>query len=171
MSEEDQDQLSFNLEEKKQTSRDDKKARNDENTLEWICHPAKRNMKVTSLVTIFLVVLIIVVYYTTYSLLFTGLAILILFGSLSAFYFPTRYRLTENEIRVKTTAQTLVKKWSQYRSFYPDKNGVLLSPFVRRTRMENFRGIYIKFEGNSDEVIAFVKDCMDKQKDLSEPGD
>ena len=92
------------------------------------------------------------------------LAFLILFGSLSSFYFPTHYRLTDKEITIKTKMQTITKKWSQYRTFYPDKNGVLLSPFVRPSRLENFRGIYIKFWYNKDEVVDFVRGQLEKAK-------
>lgn len=133
-------------------------------TLEWVCHPAKKNPRVTVLVTVFLLVLIGLVYYATSSVWFGVLAVLILFGSLTSYFFPTRYKFTEDAIFVKTTTQNLQKKWSQYRSYYVDKNGVLLSPFVRPSRLENFRGIYIKFWFNKDEVVAFVKERMNKDK-------
>jgi hypothetical protein len=136
-------------------------------TLEWVCHPARRNRTVTILVSVLIAALVVIVYFLTYSVWFCVLAFLILFGSLSSFYFPTHYRLTENEIIVKTRMQTLHKKWSQYRTFYPDKNGVLLSPFTRPTRLENFRGIYMKFWYNKDEVVAFVKEQIEKQKSES----
>jgi|WetSurMetagenome_2_1015567.scaffolds.fasta_scaffold304897_2 hypothetical protein len=125
--------------------------------LEWVSHPAKRNMRTTVIVTLFLFLLLVVIYFMTFSVWFTVLGFMILYGSLSSFYFPTRYKFSEKEITIKTTMQTLKKQWSQYRSFYPDKNGVLLSPFVRPTRLENFRGIYIRFAKNREDVIAFVK--------------
>ena len=58
---------------------------------------------------------------------------------------------------VKTTTQTLHKDWKVYRSYYVDKNGVLLSPFTEPTRLENFRGLYIMFNNNRDEVASFIK--------------
>jgi len=130
-------------------------------SLEWVCHPAKRNMRTTILVSFFIAVIVVVVYLATdHSIWFSILAFLFLFGSLASFYFPSYYRLTEDEIIVRTKMQTNVKKWSQYRTFYADKNGVLLSPFVRPSRLENFRGIYIKFGGNRDEVVEFVRAMM-----------
>lgn len=132
--------------------------------LEWICHPAKKNPKITVIVTLFLFVLVVMVYYMTYSVWFAILAVLILFGSLASFYFPTRYKLTTDEIIVITKMQALHKKWSQYRSVYPDKNGVLLSPFIKPSRLENFRGLYLRFWYNRDEVMAFVKERMSKEK-------
>ncbi len=128
--------------------------------LEWVCHPAKRNTLVTVLVTLFLVVIIGAVYFATYSVWFTLLGAVIMIASLGPFYLPTRYKLTDDEITVKSVTQTMVKSWSQYRTCYPDKNGVLLSPFVRPSRLENFRGLYIRFSGNKEKVVAFVKERL-----------
>lgn len=169
--EKDDKQLSLGF--KADSSKKEKEIEKDEKepsqVLEWVCHPAKKNPKVTILVSIFIAVLIVIVYFITYSPWLCILAFLILFGSLASFYFPTYYRLTDKEIIIKTKAQTTVKKWSQYRSYYPDKNGVLLSPFVRPTRLENFRGLYIKFWHNRDEVVAFVKEQIEKTR-AQEPG-
>jgi hypothetical protein len=126
--------------------------------LEYVCHPAKRNMTVTLLTTVLLIVCVILVWLISYSIILTGLAVLILFGSLAGFYFPTRYVFYDDHFLVISKVQTQRKEWSQYRSFYPDKNGVLLSPFTRPTRLENFRGIYIKFAGNRDKVLEIVRD-------------
>ena len=128
----------------------------DGEVLEWVCHPAKQNKTRTVIVTAFIVLVILGIYFWTFSAFLTILGVIILTGSLAAYYFPTRYTLTENEILIRTTTQRQTKKWSQYRSYYPDKNGVLLSPFVRPSRLENFRGVYIRFSGNKDTVMAYV---------------
>lgn len=134
--------------------------------LEYISHPAKRNMTVTYLVTIFLIICIVLVWLISFSILLTALGILILFGSLAGFYFPTRYIFYGDHFLIKSKMQTLRKEWKQYRSFYPDKNGVLLSPFGRPTRMENFRGIYVKFAGNKDKVLELVKSKIKTPEDV-----
>lgn len=131
--------------------------------LEWVSHPAMRNMRITAVVTLFLLVLVVIVYALTQSVFFTVLAFVILYASLAAFYFPTRYRLDDEGVEIKTTTQTLRKRWSQYRSFYPDKNGVLLSPFVRPTRLENFRGVYIRFGNNREDVTSFISQRITKR--------
>jgi hypothetical protein len=125
--------------------------------LEWTCHPVKRRPLVSVLVTLFIFAVVAVVFYTTESKAFGVLAAVVMLASLAKFYFPTTYSLTHKRITIKTTTQTLHKDWSIYRSCYPDKNGILLSPFVRPSRLENFRGVYLMFNNNRDEVISFVK--------------
>lgn len=133
--------------------------------LEYLCHPLKRNRTVTTLVIMVILICLILTYFVTYSAFMTFLGAVILFGALSGFFFPTRYFFYEDHFIVKTKTQALRKEWSQYRSYYPDKNGVLLSPFARPTRLENFRGIFIKFEKNRDEVMEIVKSKIDFKKD------
>jgi hypothetical protein len=126
-------------------------------TLEWRCHPMKRRPWVSVAVTLFIFLLAFMVYVLMESKFFTILALILLFASLAKFYFPTEFRLNREGVAVKTTTQTLHKEWSLFRSYYPDKNGVLLSPFVRPSRLESFRGLYLMFNNNRDEVVEFVK--------------
>jgi hypothetical protein len=131
--------------------------------LEWTSHPVKRRPLLSAVVTLFILLLAILVQTMTSSTLFGVLALVVLMASLTKFYFPTSYQLTDRHVTVKTTLQTLSKDWSIYRSCYPDKNGILLSPFPEPSRLENFRGLYIMFSDNKDEVTAFVKAHIGKK--------
>ncbi len=133
--------------------------------LEYICHPAKRNSKITLLTSIVIVVCIVLTYFITYSVFMTILGGVILIGALTGFYFPTRYTFYDDYFLVKSTTQTIKKEWTLFRSYYPDKNGILLSPFGRPTRLENFRGVFVRFENNREEVIALVKSKIDFEDD------
>ena len=143
----------------------------NDSVLQWKCHPAMRRPWVTLGVTLFLLLISLIVFYMTDSKTFTTLALVIMFASLAKFYFPTSYRLDSKRITIKTTTQTLHKEWSIFRSFYPDKNGVLLSPFVSPTRLENFRGLYIMFNNNRDEVVNYVRQRLATTSTESSDGD
>jgi len=131
--------------------------------LSWVSHPVKRNLRKSILVSVFLVILWAAVYIITNSVLFLVLAVVIMLGSLSPFYLPTRYELTEDKVKVNYVFHSMEKSWTSYRSYYPDKNGVLLSPFPRPSRLESFRGVYIRFEGNKEGVLGFIKEKMEKE--------
>jgi len=126
-------------------------------TLQWTCHPVKRKPLVSSLVSLFIAVIGAMIYLMTESHLFTLLGMIIMLMSLAKFYFPTTFKLSDRGVTVKTTTGTLFKEWKIYRSCYPDKKGILLSPFGEPSRLENFRGLYVMFEGNAGEVTAFVR--------------
>ena len=125
--------------------------------LKWIDHPLKKSWKNLLIVVLFLMVAPAVVFFSTKSLLFLFLSIVFLLGSLSTFFLPTSYELSENCIKVKFFFNTRKMEWGKYRSFYVDKNGVLLSPFEKPSRLETFRGIYLRFNQNKDEVVNFIK--------------
>ena len=129
----------------------------DEVVIRWSTHPVKRSSKISILVILFLFVVWFLVYLTTFSLLLTILSVVIMLGSLSPFFLPTYYELDDEKIKVRFFFNTKEKEWSMFRSFYVDKNGVLLSPFERPSRLENFRGLYIRLNQNENEVVDFVK--------------
>lgn len=136
--------------------------------LRWTTHPVRLRPVAAVVVTVLIFLTGMVVYYATASKMFGGLTLLLLFLSLSKFYLPTIFTLTDRSVSIKTTTQTIRKEWSQYRSFYPDKNGVLLSPFVEPSRLENFRGVYLIFAGNRDEVLSVVSQQIEVSKAPSE---
>ena len=140
----------------------------DDQSIKWSCHPVKRRPLLSVGITLLVLFIIAMVFNTTQSLFFGLLAFIIMFVSLAKFYFPTHYRLSENEVTVKTTTQTLTKNWSEFRSFYPDKNGILLSPFAQPSKLENFRGLFIMFNENSAAVTAFVKNHISTSVESSD---
>lgn len=138
--------------------------------LEWTCHPVKRKPLVSVLVSLFVVIIGVAIFMTTESHLFTVLGMVIILASLAKFYFPTRFKLSDRGVTVKTTTQTLFKEWKIYRSCYPDKKGILLSPFAEPSRLENFRGLYVMFEGNGEIVTEFVRERIERVNRESRTG-
>ncbi len=134
----------------------DEKTQDETVLLKWTTQPMKNRPVAAVLVSIFILVCAMLVYYATMSRMFGGLAALVLVLSLSKFYLPTVFTLTDRSVSIKSATQTIRKGWEQFRSFYPDKNGVQLSPFAEPSRLENFRGIYLIFDNNRDEVIRIV---------------
>jgi hypothetical protein len=129
----------------------------DDIRLEWTVHPLKANWKVSVVLIVFLIALCTGIYFSFNSLTFLFLSIIFLVGSLSPFFFPTTYILNDDSINIKSAFRKSSKNWSYYKSYYPDKNGVLLSPFPHPSRLENFRGIYVRFNNNKADVVDFVK--------------
>lgn len=170
MSKEEKDQLSLDLTGTEKPVEQPEPVEDDD-VLEWVCHPAKRNMKITIGVTLFLMVLLLLVWFWTYEIWFVALGALILFISLASFYFPTKYILSKESVVIQSKANRQVKSWKQYRTYYPDKNGVLLSPFTRPSRLENFRGVYIRFWNNRDEVLAYVEKMIKARKEEAKAGE
>jgi len=125
--------------------------------LKWTVHPAKKNLKLSISITIFLVILCISIYISFDSLSLSLLSAIFLFGSLSPFFLPTTYLLCDKGIIVKTIFREIYNEWIFFKRYYIDRNGILLSPFSYKTRLENFRGLYVRFDGNKEQIIDFIK--------------
>jgi hypothetical protein len=113
-----------------------------------------------------IVLMAVGVYSWTSSAVFTALAMIILVGSLAGFFFPTVYKFYEGHVEVRYTVSSVKREWSQFRSFYPDRNGVLLSPFATPSRLENFRGVYLRFgRCERSRVLEIIKSKIENRKD------
>jgi hypothetical protein len=124
--------------------------------IKWTIYPIRRNWKVSVGLILFLVILCVAIYFSFDSLTFLLLSTVILVCSLSPFFFPTTYILQDDHIVIRSLLRTFSKEWDFFKSYYPDKNGVLLSPFPSPSKLENFRGVYIRFDNNRTEVLDFT---------------
>lgn len=91
---------------------------------------------------------------------FTVLGVLLVWGQVASFFLPTRYTLSDEKVSVAGVVARKEKAWNEFRSYLIDRDGVLLSPFPGRSRLERFRGVSLQFHGNRDEVVAFVERCI-----------
>lgn len=78
-------------------------------------------------------------------------------SSLGEFLFPVTYEITPSKVVCKMLFKRLEIKWSQVKKCYLDDEGIKLSTIGRPSRLEAFRGIYLRFNGNRDRVIEAVK--------------
>lgn len=96
------------------------------------------------------------IYVVFRDLLMEALAVLFLCGALLPFYTPTTYTLGNQYVASKGLLWHTRREWSALRSCYASDKGVLLSPFSRPSRLEGFRGIFLRFEGNREQVLEFI---------------
>ena len=123
----------------------------------WRVHPLCENWTRSSLLLLFLLLLFSIVYWLFQSIFVAFLSAIFVVSSLYRYFVPFQYELHEGQLVITAPFYSLTKPWSDFRSFYVDNNGVLLSPFVQPSRLENFRGVYVRFGANRSEVVNFIK--------------
>ena len=124
----------------------------------WRVHPLRENWTRSILLLFFLLLLFSGIYWLFQSVFVALLSAIFVTSSLYRYFVPFRYDLYEHELVVSAPFYRLTKPWDTFRSFYADNHGVLLSPFATPSRLENFRGIYVRFGANRAEVLDFIKD-------------
>ena len=101
--------------------------------------------------------------------MFTGwlnmafLALIFLVITMAPFFFPTRYRMDDEGIEIVFLGVRTFRGWEEYKNFYPHDVGVHLSTFKRPSRLDAFRGNYIRFApGNRKEVLGFLETHIER---------
>ena len=126
-------------------------------TLSWTVHPLVENRRKSVLLVLFLAFLLFGIYWGFQSVSVALLSATFLLGSLYKYFLPFHHQCEADKLIITSCCYRLERSWETFRSFYVDANGVLLSPFVRPTRLENFRGVYVRFGKHTPEkVIDFI---------------
>lgn len=126
--------------------------------INWRVHPIVENWKKTVLLLLFLLSLLTIIYVGYKSIPILLFSALLLIAPLYKYFLPFHYHCRTDNLIVTTCCYKLERSWSTYRSYYVDKNGILLSPFTKPSRLENFRGIYIRFGKHpSEEIVKFIQ--------------
>jgi len=127
--------------------------------MNWSVHPAKDNRIKTILSLVF------IMGFLSYVFVFVGfifgfLGLIIFFVSLHSYYFPTSYEINEDELVIKTIFVTQRRKLKEFKKVYKGKNGLLLSPFKRKTFLNNFRGVFLLLPRDRIPVEDYVEQCI-----------
>ena len=126
-------------------------------TLSWTVHPLVENWRKSVLLGLFLVLLLLFIYVGFQLIYVVVLSAVFLIGSLYKYFLPFHHQFDADKVIITSCCYKLERPWETFRSFYTDANGVLLSPFARPTRLENFRGVYVRFGKHSpEEIIDFI---------------
>lgn len=116
-------------------------------------HPAAREPVLASLVAALLLAisagLFLLVAPLTALVLSFGL-----WGSLAAFFLPSRYTLQEQALIVRVGPLTQRYPWARFRRVLRDRNGLLLSPFTKPHKLDSFRGVFLPLDPESARRLA-----------------
>jgi hypothetical protein len=125
--------------------------------MKWTIHPAKENQTKTILSLAFIGALMVYVFIF-WGPVWGAFGLIFMFIALQPYYFPTKYEVGDEFVQVKTIFATQKRKLTDFKKVYVAKNGILLSPFRRKTFLNNFRGVFLFLPRERDEIIKFIKD-------------
>jgi hypothetical protein len=129
--------------------------------MNWSVHPAKDNYKKTILSLVFIIgfLVFIAVFYG----LFWGLlGFVILVVSLYSYFFPTHYEVDHEYVTIKNMFITQHRRLAEFKKVYRGKNGILLSPFKRKTILNQFRGVFLLLPKEREAIEEYVRGLVEK---------
>lgn len=124
--------------------------------MKWTAHPAKRDLTKT-VISSFFVTAFIVFVGIFYGIFWSIFGFVVLFVSLHSYFFPTSYEINDEEVVIKNIFMTQRRKLSEFRKVYVGRNGTLLSPFRRKTFLNQFRGVFLLLPEQRDEILEFLR--------------
>jgi hypothetical protein len=89
--------------------------------------------------------------------LYGWISAVVLTAAMSRYLLPVRYHLTDREVVVVHAGMTRRAPWERFRRFSVHPDGVFLSPFDRPSRLDAFRGCFLRFRDNREEVLELVR--------------
>jgi hypothetical protein len=78
------------------------------------------------------------------------LAVLMLFILLGPYFLPSRFEVTEGGVLKRFPLFSRNRPWSVYKRFVLQEDGVFLSPFPHPSRLDSFRGDFLRFSRTTD---------------------
>ena len=126
--------------------------------LRWASHPLRDEARGKSAALILVIVgFSSGVWWSLENPAYGLVALIVLTVAMSRFFLPVRYSLTDQAVTVTHVGITRQMPWARFRNFYVHPDGVFLSPFVRPSRLDAFRGCFLRFHRNREEVLAVVR--------------
>lgn len=139
--------------------------------LEWEVHPFVENKVKSTLLVLFIFIICVIIYIKLRHPWYVIFFALLLIGSLHTYFFRTKYKFSDTDITINYPLYTIKREWNYYRGYYIDKNGILLTPFSVPNRLENFRGVFIKYDKNKkDEIIAYIRSKISNEISIKRGG-
>lgn len=130
--------------------------------LEWTVFPLAESRAKALIAIVTPPLAMLFIYLLMQSWMWAGLGFLLLLSSEFPFFLKSRYIFDNQGVSMKRGGVTISRKWEQINSYYPDKNGVLLSPFAKPTWLENFRGIYLQCGKHREEILKLLEVKLQK---------
>ena len=136
-------------------------AASSEPIMAWKVHLLREEPSKVLLIAPVVLASLLVSYILFHSLLSPAVALILFACALSDYVFPVRYEITDRGASARTLTGRTFVTWDEVKKYYLDDRGIKLSTLGRPGRLEAYRGVYLRFGGNRDEVIRAVRRMRD----------
>ena len=88
--------------------------------------------------------------------LFSLLGMIVIFISTAELFLPMKFRVDANEARQSCGISVTAIRWADVKRLIKQEDGVRLSPFENPNRLDAFRGVFLRYASNEDEVLGKI---------------
>ena len=123
--------------------------------LTWTIHRARETPGKTW-VSLALIAVFVVFTAWMFGPLLAVLALAVFFAALNTYFLPVTYRLTSTGIEVDKRVFTARYEWKQFRRWFRTTGGIVISPFSKKTYLDNFRGVHLLLPADSKPIVEYL---------------
>lgn len=89
------------------------------------------------------------------------IAALALFASTAEIFLPQRYRLDEKGATVRLGISVTSITWDEVKRLVEEGDAVRLSPLEKESRLDAFRGVLLRFNGNREAALDRIRELWE----------
>lgn len=131
--------------------------------MKWSVHPANDNFLKTIFTLVFIVGFLVFVSIF-YGVFWCILGFIILSVSLYSYFFPSHYEVNQEQVIIRNIFLTQRRRLAEFKKVYRGKNGILLSPFKRKTFLNQFRGVFLLLPRERQEIEDYVRGLVESDE-------
>jgi hypothetical protein len=110
--------------------------------LSWTVHRARETPTKTVVASIFILAFV-AFSWAVFGPMLGVLGLVALFLALNTYFLPITYTLTDKGIEVDKRMFAARYEWKQFRRWFRTTGGIVISPFSRKSYLDNFRGVHL----------------------------
>lgn len=131
----------------------------DPETIQWVSWPIRDEPPRKTIVL--LAIIAVTVAASAMMAVFAGLlAFVLLFVLMGPYFLPTRYEVSERGVGKRFPLFGRSRTWDAYKRYAVLKDGVFLGTFAAPSRLDSFRGDFLRFAPDApdrDALLAMVR--------------
>lgn len=116
--------------------------------INWTSFPIQEESIYKSLILVCGIIAFCVGIVFIISIAYALFAFAVLFMALSKYFLPTRYKLDDQGFSKEFLFFSKHRLWKDYKRTVGFNDGIFISPMAKTSRLDNFRGEFIKLEKN-----------------------
>lgn len=128
-------------------------------TIHWISHPLVQEPWIkTALLCAIVAGFSLGAMFSFDGLVYGLVALVVLASSMARYWLPTRYVVDEQGVQMTLLGWERRRPWSQFRRVDIHRDGLFLSPFAHSSRLDSFRGCFLRLHAGREDVVDFVRE-------------
>ncbi len=101
------------------------------------------------------------------SVLMALLGFAVICGATTDFWLPLRYKLTDTEASLRCGFSASGIEWVMVKRVIEGEDGVKLSPLAESGRLSPFRGVFLRYSGNRETVLEYIRQSVGEECSIS----